>query len=127
MASQLTFRLRQVPPRVGRREVVDLLSKGLDLEPSAIEVCSLARHVDQWIVTQVATLMFDKSIDIKKVLNDKEGATITKAGDEWKIQVENLREPLLLDLHFRGLTTLYDPGYHVAEQVRPHKAVLTTH
>ncbi|OTA93958.1 hypothetical protein M434DRAFT_395188 [Hypoxylon sp. CO27-5] len=106
----MVFRLRQLPPDINTISTTTLLSKALDIDPSAIRIFSLARSLDLWIPWKVATLMFNDDIKIENVLEGSKLPNITKQGDEWRIRVENMHDnSLILDVHFRGLTPLYDP------------------
>ncbi|KAI0097786.1 hypothetical protein F4776DRAFT_658498 [Hypoxylon sp. NC0597] len=105
----MVFRLRQLPRDVNTLSTIALLSKALDIDPSAIRIFSLARSLDLWIPGKVATLMFD-GIKVEDILEGGKLSNITKQGDEWRIRVEHIHDnSLILDVHFRGLTPLYDP------------------
>ncbi|KAI1466204.1 uncharacterized protein F4812DRAFT_452075 [Daldinia caldariorum] len=109
------FRLRQLPLDFDRLDALRVLSTALVLETSAIQIFSLARSVDPWLPSKVATLMFDDTAGVKGVLENGDNPNVTKRGDEWCITADNLRDDLVLDAHFRGLTPLYDPDVHDAD------------
>lgn len=111
----MVFRLRQLPPHADRLDTVKLLGKALAIDPSAIRIFSLARSVDPWIPGKTATLMFDDAGRVLDILESGKQPNITHSGDEWRIQVDNHRNKLVLDVNFWGLTSLYDPSSHVAE------------
>ncbi|ETS74270.1 hypothetical protein PFICI_14136 [Pestalotiopsis fici W106-1] len=112
---RVVFRLRQLPEDADRLKVVQLLSKSLGVESSAIDVQSLARSTDPWVLSKTATLQFNETLTIQEVLKENKKGNITKSGDEWKVRVENLKDSLVLDSHFRGLTPLSDPKVHDAD------------
>ncbi|KAI1140104.1 hypothetical protein F5Y05DRAFT_306974 [Hypoxylon sp. FL0543] len=106
---RMVFRLRQLPHNINSSSTVRLLSKALGINSSAIRVYSLARSLDLWIPSKVATLMFDDAVEMESILEEGRSPNITKQGDEWRIKVHDLPNSLVLDMHFRGLTVLYDP------------------
>ncbi|KAK9413454.1 putative NACHT domain-containing protein [Seiridium unicorne] len=112
---RLVFRLRQLPQDADRLDAVQLLSKSLDIPPSAVHVLSLARSADPWVPSKTATLQFEEAIAVQEILERNEKGNIAKSGDEWIVRVENLKDSLVLDTHFRGLTPLYDPRVHIAD------------
>ncbi|KAI1394354.1 uncharacterized protein F4822DRAFT_45648 [Hypoxylon trugodes] len=112
---RVVFRLRQLPQYVDRLDTVQLLSKALGIGASEIRIFSLACSVDPWLPSKVATLMFDDVVGIHHALQEGGRPGIAKLGDEWSIAVENFRDALVLDTHFRGLTPLYDPVSHQAD------------
>ncbi|KAI1475154.1 hypothetical protein F4774DRAFT_303114 [Daldinia eschscholtzii] len=109
------FRLRQLPLDFDRLDAVEILCTALGVETSAIRIFSLARSVDPWLPSKVATLMFNDAVGVQSVLEDGKNPSVTKRGDEWCIAADNLRDDLVLDAHFRGLTPLYDPDVHDAD------------
>ncbi|KAF7529190.1 hypothetical protein G7054_g9937 [Neopestalotiopsis clavispora] len=112
---RVVYRLRQLPEDADRLEAVQLFSKALGIESSAIHVWSLAHSTDPWVPSKIATLQFSETVEVQEVLMRNAKGNISKSGDDWKIQVENLKDSLVLDSHFRGLTPLYDPAVHEAD------------
>ncbi|RYC59593.1 hypothetical protein CHU98_g6631 [Xylaria longipes] len=101
-ASRITFRLRHFPANADAKTCATLLSLAFaDINPEDIRIQSLAFNLDPWERprTKMATLMFHKI-----------PALLSKQTDrcEWKLPVEGLEEPLILDTHFLGLTPLND-------------------
>ncbi|KAI1211597.1 uncharacterized protein F4807DRAFT_450786 [Annulohypoxylon truncatum] len=111
---RIVFRLRQLPSHIDKLATVMLLSKALGIKASAIWIFSLASSVDPWLQHKVATLMFDGDSGIQQVLEGRRPG-VTKQGDEWVIEADNLGDNWILDSHFRGLTALYDPPSHAAD------------
>lgn len=111
----IVYRLRQLPQDADRLEVIQLLSKSLDIDQLAIHVCSLARSTDQLVPSRTATLQFDETVAVREVLKRNERGNVATSANEWKIRVENLKDSLVLDPHFRGLTPLHDPPVYDAE------------
>ncbi|OTA53967.1 hypothetical protein K449DRAFT_389512 [Hypoxylon sp. EC38] len=113
----MVFRLRQLPHNVNKPSAERLLSKALGIDPCGVHIFSLARSLDLWIPGKVATLMFDDVVKVEDILKENGRLNITKQGDEWRIKVDDVRDSLILDIHFRGLTPLYDPpsGLHAAD------------
>lgn len=109
------FRLRQLPPHVDRYDAVELLRDALCIDHSTIKLCSLARSLDPWFESKTATLMFNETIELRDILYNGKGQNVVKSGDEWRIQVQNVPNSLILDTHFRGLTPLHDPTPHSAD------------
>lgn len=113
---RVVFRLRQLPTRVDKPETALMLSQALGIETSTIRIFSLARSVDPWIPSKTATLMFvDAHDEVQRILQEGAKPNITKQGNEWVIRVDDLRDDLVMDTHFRGLTPLDDPASHLAE------------
>ncbi|KAI1868417.1 uncharacterized protein JN550_006333 [Neoarthrinium moseri] len=112
---RVVFRVRQLPPHVDRLDAVQLVSKALGVEPTAIRIFSLARSVDPWIPTKIATLMFDDASVATEILEGAKRPNINKRADEWNVKVDSLPHELIIDKHFRGLTPLHDPTSHVAD------------
>jgi hypothetical protein len=59
--------------------------------------------------------MFESTVDARAVLEGTGRAYIAKQGEQWNIKTDSLRDELVIDTHFRGLTALYDPEIHEAE------------
>ncbi|KAK9789500.1 putative NACHT domain-containing protein [Seiridium cardinale] len=98
----LVYRVRQLPESVeNHTQAATLLSWALELEPSDIHVCSLATvSISAWSgKTKTATVMFDT---LPQVIQDGPNE------DQWLKSRHNLRDNLILDSHFRGMTPLYD-------------------
>ncbi|KAI1455351.1 hypothetical protein F4805DRAFT_275957 [Annulohypoxylon moriforme] len=112
---RVVFRLRQLPPDIDRLDTARLLGKALGVEVSTIRIFSLASSVYQWTPSKVATLMFEDASIIQQVLEEGGRPGITKCENEWKIEAVDLGDKWILDSHFRGLTTLYDPPSHMAD------------
>ncbi|KAI1643999.1 uncharacterized protein F4817DRAFT_231917 [Daldinia loculata] len=112
---RMVFRLRQLPLDFDRLDTVRLLSTALGVETSVIRIFSLARSVDPWLPSKVATLMFNDAAGVQNILEEGGNSNVTKRDDEWCIAVDNIRDGLVLDAHFRGLTPLYDPDSHDAD------------
>ncbi|KAI1778565.1 hypothetical protein F4818DRAFT_304526 [Hypoxylon cercidicola] len=111
---RLVFRLRQLPDYADRQDATRILSKALGVDSSAFRIISLAFSVDPLVSSKVATLMFNDIDKVQPILEKEDmRPNITKrgdrGGDEWVIEAD-LRDPLVLDTHFRGFTPLYDPG-----------------
>ncbi|KAI1418315.1 hypothetical protein F5Y13DRAFT_176432 [Hypoxylon sp. FL1857] len=105
----MVFRLRQLPHNINVSSTGRLLSNVLGIDSSAIHIFSLARSLDLWIPGKVATLMFD-DVKVESILQEGGARNITRQGDdEWSIKADSLPNSLILDIHFRGLTPLYDP------------------
>ncbi|KAI8959655.1 hypothetical protein F5Y11DRAFT_297789 [Daldinia sp. FL1419] len=112
---RMVFRLRQLPLDFDRLDTVRLLSAALGIETSTIRIFSLARSVDPWLPSKVATLMFDGAANVQNIFEKGQNPNVTKRGDEWCVAVNNIRDGLVIDAHFRGLTPLYDPDIHHAD------------
>ncbi|KAK9775022.1 putative NACHT domain-containing protein [Seiridium cardinale] len=98
----LVYRVRQLPESVETHtQAATLLSWALELEPSDIHVCSLATvSISAWSgKTKTATVMFDT---LPQVIQDGPNE------DQWLKSHHKLRDNLILDSHFRGMTPLYD-------------------
>ncbi|RWA11742.1 hypothetical protein EKO27_g3362 [Xylaria grammica] len=101
-AKQKTFRLRCCPADADTDRCVELLSTAFaDIEPEGIRIRSLAANLDPWErpPTKVATLTFRIT---PILLREPSGRS------EWILPVAGLKEPLILDSHFLGLTPLND-------------------
>ncbi|KAI1477553.1 hypothetical protein F4774DRAFT_388654 [Daldinia eschscholtzii] len=95
------FRLRQLPGNANESQALVYLSIGLGSIPvDNIQIFSLATSLSPWRPSKVATLMFNP---LPTLLQQDQGK------DEWQIRVNGLELPLILDVHFRGLTPLRDP------------------
>ena len=107
-----TYRLRQLPQHLERKDVSEFLCKiSSDFGPEEdIEVYSLVENLITWETprTKIATLVF--SITPKPFDNDK---------DEWNVPARNAgwNRQLIFDIHFKGFTPLndVDPAIHLAE------------
>ncbi|KAK6068739.1 SERAC1 [Seiridium cupressi] len=98
----LVYRVRQLPESVeNHAQAATLLSWALERKPSDIHVCSLATvSVSAWSGrTKTATVMFDT---LPQVIQDGPNE------DQWLKSHDDLRDNLILDSHFRGMTPLYD-------------------
>ncbi|KAI0881327.1 uncharacterized protein GGS22DRAFT_172943 [Annulohypoxylon maeteangense] len=96
------FRLRHLPGDVNKSQALIYLSIGLGSIPvDNIQIYSLATSLSPWRPTKTATLMFDP-LPVPLLQGDP-------SEDEWQIRVNGLKEPLILDTHFRGLTPLREP------------------
>ncbi|KAI1371116.1 hypothetical protein F4677DRAFT_450684 [Hypoxylon crocopeplum] len=96
------YRLRGCPAHLDRLGATELLSRALgDVSPVDIRIQSLATTLDPRTrpPTKVATLMFRR---LPALIEARQG------DDEWKIPVDALEKPLLLDTHFLGMTPLND-------------------
>ncbi|KAI0188869.1 hypothetical protein EV127DRAFT_433207 [Xylaria flabelliformis] len=114
------FRLRQIPINADKSLVCELVSAALGIKPDTVFISSLARSVNPYEVTKVATLTFTDARGVEDVFQKpREGLNVVGYGDEWNITVEldDSSEPveLIIDTHFRGLTPLHDPKCHVAD------------
>ncbi|KAI1464509.1 uncharacterized protein F4812DRAFT_467088 [Daldinia caldariorum] len=95
------FRLRKLPGDTDESQALVYLSIGLGSIPvESIRIFSLATSLSPWRPSKIATLMFDPLPDLLQQGHGK---------DEWHIRVNRLELPLILDIHFRGLTPLRDP------------------
>ncbi|KAI1111016.1 hypothetical protein F5Y14DRAFT_454429 [Nemania sp. NC0429] len=109
------FRVRQLPDQLDKSQTLRLISDALGLQPVTIEIYSLAHSVDPWFQSNVATLMFQDSPNVRAMLEKGTRRNVTKRHDEWYIKIDSLSYPLVMDKHFRGLTPLYDPVSHHAD------------
>ncbi|KAI1738435.1 hypothetical protein F4680DRAFT_449867 [Xylaria scruposa] len=112
---QKVFRLRQIPINADKPLICKLVSAALGMKPDTVSISSLARSLNPYEVTKVATLTFTDAHDVEDILQKpREGL-----GDEWNITVEldesDERVELIIDTHFKGLTPLHDPKLHVAD------------
>ncbi|KAI0865933.1 hypothetical protein F4860DRAFT_500000 [Xylaria cubensis] len=114
------FRLRQIPINADKSLVCKLVSAALGIKPDTVSISSLARSVNPYEVTKVATLTFTDARGVEDIFQKpREGSNVVGYGDEWNITVEldESNEPvvLIIDTHFKGLTPLHDPKLHVAD------------
>ncbi|KAI0455159.1 hypothetical protein F5B21DRAFT_473095 [Xylaria acuta] len=114
------FRLQQVPIKADEGLVGKLVSRALGIKSTAVSISSLARSVDPFNNTKVATLTFTDASSVRDILEKpRQGSNVVKHGDEWCITVEgdSHNEPveLIMDTHFKGLTPLHDPKLHAAD------------
>ncbi|KAI0414535.1 hypothetical protein F5X98DRAFT_244213 [Xylaria grammica] len=111
------FRLQQIPINADRRLACELVSGALGIEPTAVFIYSLARSVNPFNPTKVATLMFTDGSHVRAILEKPQHrSNVIRNGDEWCITVQDRgqNEPvkLVMDTHFKGLTPLHDPELH---------------
>ncbi|TRX89935.1 hypothetical protein FHL15_009207 [Xylaria flabelliformis] len=114
------FRLRQIPINADKSLVCKLVSAALGIKPDTVFISSLARSVNPYEVTKVATLTFTDARGVEYIFQKpREGSNVVGYGDEWNItvQLDKSTEPvkLIIDTHFKGLTPLYDPKLHIAD------------
>ncbi|KAI0546744.1 hypothetical protein F4679DRAFT_404747 [Xylaria curta] len=117
---QKVFRLRQIPINADKPLTRKLVSAALGMKPDTVSISSLARSLNPYEITKVATLTFTDARGVEDIFQKpREGLNIVGYGDEWNITVEldESNEPveLIIDTHFKGLTPLYDPKLHVAD------------
>ncbi|RWA04471.1 hypothetical protein EKO27_g10640 [Xylaria grammica] len=111
------FRLQQIPINVDRRLACELMSAALGIESASVLISSLARSVNPFNPTKVATLTFSDASHVRDILEKpRPGSNVIRNGDEWCITVQDHghNEPvkLIMDTHFKGLTPLHDPEPH---------------
>ncbi|KAI1801017.1 hypothetical protein F4811DRAFT_481281 [Daldinia bambusicola] len=117
------FRLRQLPGNTNEYQALVYLRIGLGNMPvENIQIFSLAKNLSPWRPSKIATLMFNPLPDL---LQQGQGK------DEWQIRVNGLEQPLILDIHFRGLTPLRDilpqTTVMIASPSRGFRAILSVH
>lgn len=105
------YRLRNLPGHVDRQLAAELFASCMtEASPQHISIASLAYAVDAWtrVKTKTATLVFQ---------NSELEARLSAAESEWTFKLPSLVNPLILDHHFRGLTSLndVDSGEHQYE------------
>ncbi|KAI0179413.1 hypothetical protein GGR52DRAFT_305072 [Hypoxylon sp. FL1284] len=96
------YRLRRCPAHLDRLGATKLLSQALgDISFDDIQIQSLATDLDPRALpqTKVGTLVFRKLPKLIEEQGDK---------NEWKVSVVALEQPLLLDVHFLGMTPFND-------------------
>ncbi|KAI1412373.1 hypothetical protein F5Y13DRAFT_200005 [Hypoxylon sp. FL1857] len=100
LAKEKVYRLRNLPLHVDRQSAAELLATCVDdLAPHQIRISSLANDVDPWArpPTKTATLTFHET---------RAASRFNSGPGEWDFPVPGLSKPLILDSHFRGLTSL---------------------
>lgn len=100
MEKSKVYRARNLPGHADRLAAIELLAQCVpDIALDDVQLGSLAFAVDPWSLspTKTATLMFKT---VPAVIGINPNST------EWTFPVPGLESPIILDIHFYGLTPL---------------------